>query len=147
MKRPPVRHAIALAIAASHDPALVLAVRRPEDDPDVPGVWGLPATTIAQGESVGAAARRVGAQKLGAPVRLGKLIASGQAQRQGYRLHLTVYAAELIQAEPVLPPTPDQGGVTYYKEWRWASPALLEDGVRKGSICCKLFLEQVATAT
>ena len=40
----------------------LLLVRRPDDDESLPGVWGLPAASLAQGESEEDAVRRAGAR-------------------------------------------------------------------------------------
>ena len=54
-------HAIAVVIANPLDDSLILVVRRPYDDVDLPGIWGLPATAIKQGESPDTAANRIAA--------------------------------------------------------------------------------------
>ena len=50
-------------------PEGLLLVRRPDDDDDLPGVWGLPAASLAEGESEEDAVRRAGREKLGVEVR------------------------------------------------------------------------------
>jgi hypothetical protein len=44
-------HAIAVVITHPLDDSLMLTVQRPDDDEDVRGVWGLPATSIRLDES------------------------------------------------------------------------------------------------
>ena len=46
-------------------PEGLLLVRRPDDDESLPGVWGLPAVSLAPGESEEDAVRRAGRDKLG----------------------------------------------------------------------------------
>ena len=46
-------------------PEGLLLVRRPDDDEDLPGAWGLPAATLAEGESEEDAVRRAGRDNLG----------------------------------------------------------------------------------
>ena len=70
-----------------------LLVRRPEDDPDLPGVWGLPAGSHAEGETDEALVRRIGREKLGVETAdLGRLC-EGHLERPGYRLEMRLHAA------------------------------------------------------
>ena len=46
----------------------LLLVRRPEDDESLPGVWGLPAASLAGSESEEDAVRRAGREELGVEV-------------------------------------------------------------------------------
>ena len=50
-------------------PEGLLLVRRPDDDENLPGVWGLPAVSLAAGESEEDAVRRAGRDKLGVELR------------------------------------------------------------------------------
>ncbi|WP_420616969.1 NUDIX domain-containing protein [Candidatus Palauibacter sp.] len=138
--RPP-RPALALVI---EDPASAggaprwLLVRRPDDDPDLPGVWGLPAGSHAEGETDEALVRRIGREKLGVETEdLGRL-SEGHLDRTGYRLEMRLHAARIVAREPRVPqPVP---GVTQYSEWDWKPPVELRDGARRGSLCCRLAL-------
>lgn len=48
----------------------VLGVKRPEDDDDHPGMWGLPATSLDEGESWEDAVHRAAEKKLGVEVEI-----------------------------------------------------------------------------
>ncbi len=59
------KHSVSLVIEG---PEGLLLVRRPDDDESLPGVWGLPAVSLAPGESEEDAVRRAGRDKLGVEV-------------------------------------------------------------------------------
>lgn len=103
-------------------------------------MWGLPAATLQPGETEEAAALRVGLQKLGCPVRLGRVLGRGVQDRPGYRLHMAVYEAELRDV-PRLPDAPEEASATYYVAWRFGQLEDLEEAVRCGSLCARVAVE------
>ena len=107
----------------------LLLVRRPDDDESLPGVWGLPAASLAPGESEEDAVRRAGREKLGVEVR--PLRPVGEA---GF---MTDWEAEIVSG---LPAVPQPGPHTQYTELRWGEPAELVPGARAGSLCCRVLL-------
>jgi ADP-ribose pyrophosphatase YjhB (NUDIX family) len=134
-----LKESVACVIRRSERPSELLAVLRPEDDAELPGVWGLPAASRRPGESWEDAVARVGRDKLGATLRPGRLLAQGDETRPGYRLRMRLYEAELGDGEPEVPQPVE--GVTQYAAWCWAERAFLEPGARQGSLCCRLYLE------
>ena len=132
--------AIAVVIPNPRDHSLLLTVRRPDDDEDLPGAWGLPATTVRPHESDADSATRLGETKLGSPLTLGALIAEGRQPRPGKELSMRLYSASMPATAPTLPTVAGQRGVTYYADWRWAPKSALEDGAERGSLCCALAL-------
>ena len=107
----------------------VLLVQRPDDDDDLPGVWGLPAATLAEDESEQDAVRRAGREKLGVDLR--PLEAVGSA---GF---MTDFRAEIVRGEP----TVQRGGAnTQYAEVKWGSLADLVPAAREGSLCSRVLL-------
>ena len=139
---PQVREAAALVIASPDDSSKVLMVRRPEDDGDLPGMWGLPAITCRNAELQDMAALRIGSQKLGVIVQLGRRLASGTQERQGYTLDMALYEASLEGSSPELPNRSNApSNVTFYTDWRWDAPSSLQESADKGSLCSKLLLE------
>jgi 8-oxo-dGTP diphosphatase len=107
----------------------LLLVRRPDDDESLPGVWGLPAVSLAPGESEEAAVRRAGREKLGVDVQPGALVG-----REG---GMTDWTARVSAGEPAVP----QPGVnTQYTDLRWGEPAELVPAAREGSLCCRVLL-------
>ena len=150
-RRAPTRHAIALIIEQPGRPGAPeaadgrprwLTVRRPDDDPDLPGVWGLPAGSHAEGETAEDLVRRIGREKLGVEtVDLGPL-SDGCVDRDGYRLSMRLRAARIQSGDPRVPqPVP---GVTQYSAWRWQASTALRDGAERGSLCCRLALDMAS---
>lgn len=150
-RRAPIRRAIALIIerpgrrgapdGVDAEPRWLI-VRRPDGDSDLPGVWGLPAGSHAEGESDEALIRRIGREKLGVDtVGLG-VLAAGHLDRDGDRLSMRLHAARLVSGEPEVPQP--ASGVTQYAEWRWRAPAALRPGAAEGSLCCRLALDVAA---
>lgn len=137
----PSRPAMALVI---EDPGTAggaprwLLVRRPEDDPDLPGVWGLPAGSHAEGEMDEALVRRIGREKLGVETEGLGCLSEGHVDRPGYRLEMRLHAARIVAGEPCVPQAVP--GVTQYSEWDWKPPAELRRGADRGSLCCRLAL-------
>ena len=91
----PVKRSVALAVTQGRDLSRVLLVQRPEDDEEFPGIWGLPAGTCGPGESLRAAARKIGNLKLGGGLKLGQRLGFGKQDRNGYALEMTLYSATL----------------------------------------------------
>ena len=110
-------------------PEGLLLVRRPDDDEDLPGAWGLPAATLAEGESEEDAVRRAGRDKLGVEVR--PLRAVGE---DGF---MAGWEAELVSGEPAVP---QPGPHTQYAELRWGEPSELVPAARRGSLCSRVLL-------
>ncbi|MEX2530152.1 MAG: NUDIX domain-containing protein [Gemmatimonadota bacterium] len=134
-----VRRVVSLAIRCPEDPGRVLVVRRPDDDPDLPGVWGLPAGRIREGEGRRNSVQRIGLEKLGVGVEPGALLNHGRTRRREYHLEMELVDARLMEGKPMVP----QGhhGITQYTEWRWGCGVDLEPAAALGSLCCRLFLE------
>lgn len=134
-----VKEVVACVVYRNGGQREVLAVLRPEDDPDLPGIWGLPAVSKNASESWEDAIARVGREKLGVSLTAGPLLAEGEGVGAGPRIRMRVYEARLANGEPRVPqPVP---GVTQYRSWRWAEATDFEPGARAGSLCCRLFLE------
>ena len=107
----------------------VLLVRRPDDDESLPGVWGLPAASLADRESERDAVRRAGREKLGVEVR--------PLEPLGDELTMTGWRVEIVAGRPSVP---QQGPNTQYTELRWGEPAELVPAARLGSLCSRVLL-------
>lgn len=116
-----------------------LLVRRPPDDPDLPGVWGLPAGSRAEGETDEALVRRIGREKLGVEVADLGCLSEGHLDRPGYRLEMRLHAARIVVGEPRVPQSVP--GVTQYSEWGWKPPGEVQAGADRGSLCCRLAVD------
>ena len=110
-------------------PEGLLVVRRPDHDESLPGVWGLPAVSLAAGESEEDAVRRAGREKLGAEVE--------PLEPVGREGSMTDWKARLTSGEPAVP---QPGANTQYTDLRWGEPAELVPAARAGSLCCRVLL-------
>jgi ADP-ribose pyrophosphatase YjhB (NUDIX family) len=136
----PLKHSVAIVVRGepSGPEPRVLAVRRPPDDEELPGIWGLPAATLREGESWEAAVGRAGFEKLGVTLEPVGELGEGTQERPAYKLHMKLYEARIAEGEPEVPQA--VRGVTQYAAWEWAAPSELVEGARRGSVCCRLYL-------
>src|SRR5262245_23318868 len=105
----PVKHSIAVMIVRGDE---ILAIRRPDDDDELPGVWGLPAGTIRGSETAAELIERIGRDKLSVRLTPLRKVASGVAARMKYRLEMDLWEVSME-------------GTPVYPEWRWGSVDLL----------------------
>ncbi|MFB6241066.1 MAG: NUDIX domain-containing protein, partial [Gemmatimonadota bacterium] len=70
----------AFAVHRGGDRETVLAVRRPEDDEDLPGHWGLPAASLREDEEWEEAVLRTGPEKLGVTLGVGPRMNEGRVE-------------------------------------------------------------------
>jgi ADP-ribose pyrophosphatase YjhB (NUDIX family) len=136
----PLKRSVSLVIEG---PAGVLLVRRPEDDDSLPGLWGLPAVSLREGESEHDALLRAGREKLGVEVEPLSLIGEEEAERGGYRIAMRDWAASIVTGEPAVP---QAGEGTQYVEWRWGDPAELAPAARAGSVCARVLLRALGSS-
>ena len=106
----------------------ILAIRRPDNDDELPGIWGLPAGTCRETETVEQVIGRIGLEKLGVVLCPVGQIASGQQDRPAYKLMMELWEATME-------------GTPTYSEWQWAGFNVLEPGAANGSLCCALALQ------
>ena len=139
-----IKRAIALVIAkeASGIPARWLVVERPPDDEDLPGVWGLPAGSFGEDETVDQLIGRIGRDKLGVELEAGARLNEGVAERPWGRLEMTLWSARIRSGTPEVPQPVDD--ITQYVDTRWAYPIDLVPGAREGSLCCRLAVRWAA---
>jgi 8-oxo-dGTP pyrophosphatase MutT (NUDIX family) len=107
----------------------LLLVRRPEDDESLPGVWGLPATSLFEGESEEDAVRRAGREKLGVEVEPVQVVGRDGA--------MTDWEVRIVDGPPSVP---QEGRGTQYTELRWGDARELVPAAREGSLCSRALL-------
>lgn len=139
---PAVTRSVALSIGRAGVPGVLLSVRRPPDDPDLPDIWGLPAASLRPGESWEDAAQRAARDKLGVDIELGRELGRGRQRRGDTMLEMRLYAARIRSGRPRVPQPVT--GVTQYAALRWSLPDILETGAARGSLCCRLQLGRPA---
>ena len=124
----PIKHSVAVLIRRGDR---VLVLRRPDDDDELPGIWGLPAGSFRHSETLGDLIERIGRDKLGVSLRPLRRLCEGGQDRPTYRLEMELWEVALI-GEP--------GGATS-ENWKWDSVDLLKPGRDSGSLCCALALK------
>ncbi|HEY7600206.1 MAG TPA: NUDIX domain-containing protein [Candidatus Limnocylindrales bacterium] len=135
----PLKRSVSLVIEG---PGGVLLVRRPDDDDSLPGLWGLPAASLREGEPEHAALLRVGRDKLGVSVEPLHPIGEAEEERPDHRIAMRDWAARISAGEPSVPQAA-QG--TQYVDWRWGDPAELAPAARAGSVCARVLLRSVGS--
>jgi 8-oxo-dGTP diphosphatase len=127
-----VKRSVSLVIEG---PAGILLVRRPDDDESLPGVWGLPAASLREGESERDAVLRAGREKLGVEVEPVTPVGAEATMRD--------WSARIIDGEPAVP-QPFEG--TQYVELRWGDHSQLAPAARAGSLCARALLRAVGSS-
>lgn len=135
----PLKRSVSLVIEG---PAGVLLVRRPDDDDSLPGVWGLPAASLREGESDRDALLRVGSAKLGVEVEPLELVGSERSERTDHVIEMRDFRARIARGDPSVPQ--DAEG-TQYVEWRWGEPGELTPAARAGSACARVLLRALGS--
>ena len=132
----PMRNAISYVIY-NKDKSKFLSVKRPEDDNDLPNVWGLPAGNVKDGESFEQAVLRSGKEKLGVELEIEDIVDEGDIERNNYVLNMKLYETKIVKGEPRVP---QQAEGTQYQDWKWATSEELKEAAQKDSLCCRLYL-------
>ena len=121
----PVKRSVAVLV---RNGATFLSTRRPDDDDELPGVWGLPAGSYRGRESLEDLVTRIGREKLGVSLIPVRRVAAGRQVRERYILEMELWEAEM-------------SGEPRHPAWQWATAKILEPGNSQGSLCCRLALE------
>jgi len=103
-----------------------LAVRRADNDDELPGVWGLPAGSYRESETLDDLVSRIGRDKLGVVLKPIRKLAHGQQQRARYLLDMELWEAEMVS------------GTLSHPAAQWTTPDILIPGIAQGSLCCRL---------
>jgi 8-oxo-dGTP diphosphatase len=132
------RYSVAMVLRAAD--GKFLAIKRADDDDSLPGVWGLPAASLREGESDADAVVRAGREKLGVEVKVLRRVGTDRIDRESYVLQLSDYEVSIVSGEPAVPQS-DQT-VSQYVDLRYTKDLeLLVPSARCGSLCSRIFLE------
>jgi 8-oxo-dGTP diphosphatase len=123
----PLKHSIAIVVRQGSQ---ILAIRRPDDDDELPGIWGLPAGTFRDSETLDDLIRRIGSDKLGVSLRPVRKLAEGAQDRERYRLEMELWEAAMTGSPDISKRIP----------WKWTTLEGLKQGSEQGSLCCRLAL-------
>jgi ADP-ribose pyrophosphatase YjhB (NUDIX family) len=127
----PIKHSVAVLIRRGDE---ILSTRRPNNDDELPGIWGLPAGTARGGETTAEVISRIGQDKLGVKLTPIRRLASGIQNRQNYCLEMELWEVSM-EGQPRHP------------NWQWASLELLKPGKEAGSLCCELAINSKSRAS
>ncbi|HSK17517.1 MAG TPA: NUDIX domain-containing protein [Longimicrobiales bacterium] len=144
-----LKRSVAVVIRHHVRPDSVLLVQRPDDDEDLPGVWGLPAASLMDGESALDAALRAGREKLGVILDVLDVLNEGAHLRETYRLEMQLLHARILSGAPRVDAALEERGAggaavpgtTRYQAWRWGVITELREAAELGSLCSRLALE------
>ncbi|MDA0770767.1 MAG: NUDIX hydrolase [Chloroflexi bacterium] len=141
----PVKHSVALVVRRGSDvDSDLLLVRRPDDDDEFPGMWGLPAASCRDGEDEMEAAQRIATLKLGTRIEICATLGKGSQERPSYVIEMTLLEGFLTAGSPVRLPSGGTGsqsdGVTVYTAYRWGQATDLSNSAAGGSLCSQLLL-------
>ena len=136
----PIKYVVAVVLKKSADSDEFLVVRRPDDDPDLGGHWGFPATSMLPGELPEQAAARICREKLNCTAKSGRFLGIMFQKRNSYDIFLM--DVEMVLDEGSQPDvqaaTSDK---TVYVDQKWSkNPHDLMDSARSGSCCSSIFL-------
>jgi ADP-ribose pyrophosphatase YjhB (NUDIX family) len=121
----PIKHSVAVVVRNGNQ---ILTIRRPDDDDELPGVWGLPAGSFKPGETLDDLVARIGRHKLGVSLVPVRKLAGGSQARAAYHLEMELWEVAM-------------GGLPDRSEWKWSPADALAPGRAKGSLCCDLALK------
>lgn len=135
-----IKYTVAVVLKNKDNPDEFLAVKRPADDPDLRGHWGLPAATLRPGELPEDAARRVCKEKLGCEAKPGRFLGIMFQKRNSYDIFLMDIEMTLIgDRQPDVHAANTEN--TAYVEQKWSSdPMDLMPSAKGGSCCSSIFL-------
>lgn len=122
----PAKHSVALII---RNGGHIFVIRRPDDDDELPGIWGLPAGTCRGAETIKDVIERIGSGKLGVKLTPVRQLRGGTQHRRKYLLEMELWEVSME-------------GTPTYPEWKWAPVDLLQPGADSGSLCCELAIQQ-----
>jgi 8-oxo-dGTP diphosphatase len=134
---PAAKRSVAIVIRDSAGRFLV--VRRAADDDSLPGVWGLPAASLRDGETTEQAAIRAGRDKLGVEVEITGSLGTDSLSGDDHTNELSEYEVHVLSGTPAVP-QPDSS-VSQYEELCYTDDlSILVPAARQGSLCSRILL-------
>lgn len=136
----PIKYVVAAILKRRNIPDEVLVVKRPDDDPDLGGHWGFPATTMDPGELPEQAAKRIVKEKLNCDAEVTRFLGIMFQKRNSYDIFLM--DVEMVLAEGQDPNIHESDTEhTAYVHQKWSTdPEDLRASANGGSCCSSIFL-------
>ena len=134
------KYVVAVALKKTRNSDEFLVVKRPDDDPDLGGHWGLPAVPIKKGELPEQEAQRVCKEKLGCEATAVRFVGLMHQKRNSYDIFLM--DIEMILNDGQTADVHDaRTENTAYIDQRWTTdPMDLMTSAKGGSCCSSIFL-------
>jgi len=135
-----VKYTVAVVLIRKNYPQEFLVVKRPDDDPDLSGEWGLPAISLRPGELPEAGAKRACEEKLGCEADPVRLLGIMFQKRNSYDIFLMdvemgLGAGQIADIHDAATKR------TAYTDQKWTTdPMVLMPSARNGSCCSGIFL-------
>ena len=135
-----VKYVVAVVLTDKSKPGEFLVVKRPDDDPDLRGAWGLPAVTMVSDELPEQAALRVCHEKLRCEATPKRFLGLMYQKRNSYDIFLMDIEMELTgDTQPDILQAHTEH--TAYVDQKWTNdPMDLMPSARHGSCCSSIFL-------
>ena len=135
-----VKYTVAAIISDKNRPGEFLAVKRPEDDPDLRGEWGFPAISLKPGELPEDGAKRICKEKLNCEAVPTRYLGIMFQRRNSYDIFLMDIEMELVDSSQ---PNVHEANteVTKYVDQIWTDDPMIQmPSARNGSCCSSIFL-------
>lgn len=130
----PVRHAISVVI--KNDKGEVLFTKRSANKTSYPLAWSLPSHYAKDKESPADTVKRIGQNKLGVDLKIGKMINEGLSEREDFTLFMHDYEAVIVNGAPQLVSND-------YTEIKWSDPEKQFASMSVMGDCCRLYKESL----
>lgn len=135
-----IKYVVAVVLKNRQNPDEFLVVKRPDDDPDLGGNWGFPATSMKPGELPEQAAERICREKLDCGGKATRFLGIMFQKRNSYDIFLMDIEVDLTEGEPDVHKATAEGS-TLYTEQKWSTdPMDLMPSAKGGSCCSSIFL-------
>jgi ADP-ribose pyrophosphatase YjhB (NUDIX family) len=136
----PIKYSVAIILHDTKRQGKFLVVKRPNDDVDLGGEFGFPATTLQTGELIEDAAKRICREKLdceGIPTRF---LGAMYQERNGYDIFLMDLDVTLVGSKEPDVRTADTEHTAYVDQYWSDNPLDLMPSAKSGSCCSSIFL-------
>jgi 8-oxo-dGTP diphosphatase len=134
-----IKYVVAVILKNKQNPNEFLVVKRPDDDPDLGGAWGFPATTMRPGELPEQAARRICKEKLNCEAEPTRFLGIMFQKRNSYDIFLMDVDMVLTEGQPDVHSANTEH--TAYVDQKWSTdPMDLMPSATHGSCCSSIFL-------
>ena len=132
----------AVAVVIENELGQPLIIQRPESDPELGGLWGLPALAHDCAQDQREIAKLVGPKKLGVELEIRQKIGEQTMDRGNYVLRLADFSAKIVDGTPSVPQSDET--LVQYTSFQYASdPRILCISALKGSVCSRIYLDSL----